>query len=618
MHLLKSLLKKLLTASYTYEEAVNNTPPYLCNFEVQKLQTRFQKEGISKRTISLEEQKKLILEGKEVEELSFEGTQLEKQVTNKGTNTAIVRAFMEESIKDQNGVLPGKTIFFCSSKSHARRLEEIFDELYPEYHGELAKVIVSEDSRVYGKGGLLDQFTNKDFPRIALSVDMLDTGIDVRELVNLVFAKPVYSYTKFWQMIGRGTRLLEPSKIKPWCPEKDRFLILDCWDNFEYFKVEPKGKELTTQTPLPVTLFSLRLEKLEKALELGEENIALSEGAKLRALVSQLPTQSVVIKEAQADLSKIDDDNYWNSFSMEKVAFLRNAIQPLLRTLSEADFKAMQFERDTVKYSLYKLSGEKKKAEAMQESIIKTISELPLSVGFVRKEEELVARSQKSSFWSETSHADREASLEDLQQKLSPLMRFREGDQRPETVHLNFKDEVIIREKIEFGPENESVSITKYREMVEDLIAELTEQTPVLLKIKNGEQISAEESATLAALLQEEHPHITEDLLRTVYQNQNATLLQFIKHILGIEILQSFPEKVTDAFELFYQEHSNLSSRQMQFLDLLKTYLIERQSVQKKDLISSPFTAIHPNGIRGVFSSQEINEILALTKALAA
>ena len=67
---------------------------------------------------------------------------------------------------------------------------------------------------------------------------MLDTGIDIRELVNLVFVKPVFSYTKFWQMIGRGTRLLEAEKIKPWCTEKDSFLILDCWDNFEYFFTE--------------------------------------------------------------------------------------------------------------------------------------------------------------------------------------------------------------------------------------------------------------------------------------------------------------------------------------------------------------------------------------------
>ena len=100
----------LPTFAYTYEEAVNNVPPYLCNFQVMKIQTKFQMEGISKRTISLDDQKKLILQGKEVEEINFEGSQLEKQVINKGTNTLIVREFMEESIKDANGVLPGKTI----------------------------------------------------------------------------------------------------------------------------------------------------------------------------------------------------------------------------------------------------------------------------------------------------------------------------------------------------------------------------------------------------------------------------------------------------------------------------------------------------------------------------
>ena len=97
-----------------------------------KIQTRFQIEGISKRTISLEDQKKLLLEGKEIEEINFEGSQLENQVINKGTNTLIVREFMEECIKDCNGVMPGKTIFFCASKSHARRIEAIFDNLYPQ------------------------------------------------------------------------------------------------------------------------------------------------------------------------------------------------------------------------------------------------------------------------------------------------------------------------------------------------------------------------------------------------------------------------------------------------------------------------------------------------------
>ncbi len=117
------------TYAFTYEEAVKHKPPYLCNFQVMKIHTKFQDEGISKRTISLEDQKRLILEGKEIEEINFEGTELEKTVTNRGTNALIVKEFMEESIKDQNGVLPGKTIFFCSSRSHARRIEQTFPAL---------------------------------------------------------------------------------------------------------------------------------------------------------------------------------------------------------------------------------------------------------------------------------------------------------------------------------------------------------------------------------------------------------------------------------------------------------------------------------------------------------
>lgn len=184
----------LPTFAYTFEDAVNNKPPYLSNFEVMKLTTKFQQEGIHLNTISEDDQKKLIAEGKDPTEINFEGTDIEKAVTNKGTNALIVREFWEECIKDPNGVLPGKTIFFCMTMKHARRIKEIFDQFYPQGAGEIAKVIVSDDPRVYGKGGLLDQFKNNDFPRVAISVDMLDTGIDIPELVNLVFAKPVFSY----------------------------------------------------------------------------------------------------------------------------------------------------------------------------------------------------------------------------------------------------------------------------------------------------------------------------------------------------------------------------------------------------------------------------------------
>lgn len=607
----------LPTFAYTYEEAVNNAPPYLCNFQVMKIQTRFQIEGISKRTISLEDQKRLILDGQDVAEINFEGTQLEKQVTNKGTNTLIVREFMEECVKDTSGVLPGKTIFFCTSKAHARRVEEVFDQLYPEYAGELAKVLVSDDPRVYGKGGLLDQFTNSDMPRVAISVDMLDTGIDIREIVNLVFAKPVYSYTKFWQMVGRGTRLLETSKPKPWCIEKDVFLILDCWDNFEYFKLNPKGKELKSHVALPVRVAGLRIDKIECAIDSLQPQVAEREVNRLRSTIAALPNGSIVIKEAATAIGKVGEDSFWSELDHSKLEYLRTEIQPLFRTVSDADFKAMRFERDLLEYALAKLSGGIEKAEALKEYVIEQIVELPMSVGFVQTEEALIRRAQTNDPWSISDPVQREDFLDELNQKLGPLMKFREPTPGPGTAHLDFKDELHRKEFVEFGPQNESVSISRYKEMVESLIAELTQRNPILTRIKNGEEVSTADANELAELLHAEHPHITEELLRKVYQNHKAKFLQFIKHILGIEPLKSFSESVAEAFDQFIQQHTNLNSRQLEFLNLLKIFILEREKVEKKDLISSPFTVLHPQGIRGIFSPTEINEILELTTALA-
>ncbi|MFN8430731.1 MAG: DEAD/DEAH box helicase family protein [Spirosomataceae bacterium] len=603
------------TFAYSYEEAVNHIPPFLSNFQVMKIKTKFQDEGINKRTITLEDQQKLMLEGKEIEEINYEGTEIEKKVINRGTNALIVREFMEESIKDANGVLPGKTIFFCISKAHARRVEEIFDSLYPEYKGELAKVLVSEDPRVYGKGGLLDQFVSNDMPRIAISVDMLDTGIDVRELVNLVFAKPVYSYTKFWQMIGRGTRLLEPEKIKPWCTQKDNFLILDCWDNFEYFKINPKGKEPKVQISLPVRLFGVRLEKIEEAQTQNKSEIVNKEVQKIRKQIESLPKNSVVIMEAKHELQRLEDENFWSNLTSDKMKFLEAVVKPLLRTVSDVDFKAMRFEKDIVEVSLAHLAGKTEKFETLKESIIEEIGELPLSINIVAREQELIRQAQSNHYWA-TINEDK---FEELIQKLSPLMKFREAVIPLAPAKFNLKDIVAEKEFVEFGPQHEALSVAKYRELVEKKINELVSSSPILQKLKQGQEITTDEAEQLAEELHNEHPHITIDLLRKVYNHRKAALVQFIKHILGIEQLETFAETVTKAFDDFIAKHSYLTSRQLQFLDLLKNFVLEKGDVSKRNLIESPFTMLHPDGIRGIFNQREIDEILRLTeKVLAA
>ena len=201
-------------------------------------------------------------------------------------------------------------------------------------------------------------------------INMLDTGIDVREIVNLVFAKPVFSYTKFWQMIGRGTRLLEKNKLRAWCPEKDVFQIIDCWDNFDYFKLTPEGKEPKPQIPLPVRLAGIRIDKIEAAQALGHALVATKEIAALRAQLAALPAKSVTIMEARADLARCENNGFWQPLSVESLVFLRHTIAPLFRVVSQTDFKAMRFEKDVLETSLAHLVGNKDKYAALTENLV--------------------------------------------------------------------------------------------------------------------------------------------------------------------------------------------------------------------------------------------------------
>lgn len=602
----------LPTFAYSYEEAIENIPPYLSDFEVLKLRTKFQQEGINSETIAEAEKKKLLQEGEDPDAFSFEGTELEKKVTNKGTNAVIVREFMEECIKDPNGVLPGKTIFFAISKKHAYRLCEVFNSLYPEYKGQLAEVIISDVKGVHGKGGIFDRFKTKDMPRIAISVDMLDTGIDVREIVNLVFAKPVFSYTKFWQMIGRGTRVLDPDNIKPWCPEKDKFLIIDCWKNFEYFKMTPKGKEPKGIRPLPVRLFEARIDKLFVSQKKQDEAIAVKTIKTIRENIKALPKNSVVILDNQQAIEQVSDDNFWISVTDERIEYLRMHISPLMRALSDADFKAMRFELDGIEAQTAKLGLDDDRYDMLKETIIEKVSELPLTVNVVGRQKDWIEKVQSEHFWITATDDD----LDEMIERLAPLMKFRQKQRTPEK-KLNIQDLLTVKETIEFGPQHERMSVDKYRRKVEDFIRELVKLNPVVQKIARGDEVTDEELEELADILKEQYPHVTEYILREIYDNKSAKFIQFIKHILGIEEIATFNETVSTLFGEFLKEHNNFGEKQIQFIMTLKTFVLQRGSVAKRDLINVPFTQLHPEGVRGIFKPEEIDEILSLTQKIA-
>jgi type I restriction enzyme R subunit len=332
--------------------------------------------------------------------------------------------------------------------------------------------------------------------------------------------------------------------------------------------------------------------------------------------------------EARHELQRLEDMNFWVNLTADKLEFLATVVKPLFRTVADADYKAMRFEKDIVEVSLEKLKGDNSpygtpsssddiilpKYETLKLSIIEEIGELPLSVNVVAKEELLIRQAQTNHFWATVT----EEKFDELIGKLAPLMKYRESVIPLGPPKFNLKDFISEKETVEFGPQHEAISIAKYREMVEQKINELVSANPILRKLKEGEPISEAEAEQLSEELHDEHPHITIDLLRRVYNHRKAVFVQFIKHILGIEILKSFPETVSKGFDEFIALHTYLTSRQLQFLDLLRNFIIEKGELTRKNLIESPFTMLHPEGIRGIFNPKEIEEILKLTEKLVA
>jgi type I restriction enzyme R subunit len=300
-------------------------------------------------------------------------------------------------------------------------------------------------------------------------------------------------------MIGRGTRLLEPTKIKPWCKEKDKFLIIDCWKNFKFFEMNPEGKTEKPSKPLPVRLFEIKLEKLNIAEDQKNNQIAGETIQKLKEDIARLPQNNVVILDAKSKLDRLDDA-FWQRLDEDKKLFLQKEIAPLMRSRTGEDYKAMSFELRVIAYSIAKLKNETlqteqiKKSETLEEVIVEMVSDLPLSVNIVAKEKDLIEEILHNGYLAKACEED----LENLIQKIAPLMKYREEGIKPDQDSLDLRDITSQKEFIKFGPANERITIQKYREKVEALIKKLEEENEILKKIKDGANITQDEVEDLA------------------------------------------------------------------------------------------------------------------------
>jgi len=592
----------LPTFSYSYEQAVEDR--HLVDYRVYYARTNFQIEGIRAGQLPPEIARQLAEQGVELGEIDFEGSDLERRVTNTGTTDAIVREFMDQCRRDAAEMLPAKSIIFAMSHRHAMEIYKSFNRLYPSLQRQnFAQVI---DSHMERADRLLDDFRLKDMPRVAISVDMLDTGIDVPAIQNLVFAKPVFSQVKFFQMIGRGTRLwTDPQNGAA----KERFLIFDFWNNFVYFNMNPEGEVASPTEALPVRLFRLRLDKLLLLRGLGEENAADQTLAELQAMLVQVPGENSNVQPHAEELRELQERARWDRLDEASIRHLKQTIGPLLRFLPDVNLAVMTFQARTEQLAVALLGGDAAQVERLRPRLVDDLERLPPNLQDVRAERERLAWARSDGFWQ---HLDYNRVME--LQHFAPLMRYRQRH-APQMMTLHLPDR--IRERwIIYGPSGEGAFVASYREQVEARVKDLAMQHPTLRKLQRGDGLNEADVQALTRALNQADLFITEESLRRAYEQPEAGLADFMRHILGLGQLASREEDIHRAFARFIDAHPHFSSRQILFLRTVRSQVLERTRLSAEELERPPFANI--GRVRQLFQPAEIDEILGFANQFIA
>jgi type I restriction enzyme R subunit len=593
---------------YGYDEAVRDKHlvPYR---PVHVARTTFQIEGLKPGELPEEIRKQVQEQGVDPDQFSFEGSDLERKVTNAGTNDSIVREFMDHSIKDNTGTLPAKSIIFAVSHNHALELYKSFNRLYPDLQRRgLAKVI---DSQMERAEKTLDDFKNKDFPRVAISVDMLDTGIDVPSLRNLVFAKPVFSKVKFWQMLGRGTRTwTDPVSGQ----KKEDFLVIDHWDNFDYFQVNKDGRAGSVSEPLPSRLFRLRLEKLQILLGRAETEDAAHAVGQLRHLVGTLPLENInVAPHAEEVRSLAGSPEPWSDLTEERVHFLNHTIAPLLRFSVAGSYVELQFENQTEQLALAHLRADDGESQRLRKRITENLALLPVNIPEVKRHLDALAEVRSAPFWKHLSCSR----IMRMQETFAPLMRFRNRRPASTFVRLSLPDAIARRHWIVFGPSGEGAFAETYRGRVEALVNDLADANPALQRLRRGEELSPEDLDSLSEVLNGPDLFVTEEQLRKAYDQPKATLADFLKHILKVSALPSRESAISEAFDEWVRLHPHLTATQLMFVRTLRKAVMQKAEIASLDALREPpFSSI--GDPEALFGKSELEELLKLTQAAAA
>jgi type I restriction enzyme R subunit len=590
------------TVNYELKTAVDEG--FLVPPRVESFTTEFQRDGIKWDDLSPDQQKQLEEQLDDAEHAAYESKDLDRLIFNKDTNRVILRNLMEQGRHHPDGTL-GKTILFARNHAHAKLLKELFDKAWPAFGGGFCQVIDHYNPKAEQ---LIDDFKgqgrNNDIV-LAISVDMLDTGIDVPEIVNLVFAKPVGSYVKFWQMIGRGTRLC-PDLFGPGKDKKD-FLIIDHWGNFDHFGVDFKQPAGSIPKSLLQRVFEARLELAATSRAAGNE-ASLQAACELLGhdLAALEETKALEVREHAVELRRVSSDEALHKLDPITKATLEQEIAPLMRWRPVyGQEPAYRFDKlvALLQREVVTPSG---RFDDLKGELINQVNGLQTNLSQVKAKDETIKLVRSEEFWKEPSVAK----LESVRGELRSIMQFRQGPHtpRPGPVVVDVAEESgefqLRKKKFPL----DGLELVAYRKRVEEVFEELFDESPALQKIKAGKPVTEAELAELIDDVLRLDASLDLDQLRLIFPKTKGHLDRAIRRIIGLDAKQ-----VEARFADFVQSHTALTSQQVHFLRLLQSHIAHYGAVELEQLYEAPFTTIHNEGVDGVFTDKaQVDDLLSI------
>lgn len=558
--------------TYGYDLAQAVKDGYLVDYVSVESKLKFIEQGIVYDELS-EEDKEAYEETFEDEHgnlpESINSSALNIWIFNEDTIKQVLNILMTDGIKIDYGQKLGKTIIFAKNHDHAEKIREVFNKEYPHLP-DYAKVI--DNYMTYAQSAI-DEFSNsKKMPQIAISVDMLDTGIDVPEVLNLVFFKKVMSKAKFWQMIGRGTRL---------CPglldgeDKQKFYIFDFCGNFEFFRMN-KGKATANMIALQGAIFNLKFEISYKLQDMEYQIDRLIEYRKalvkqMSEKVRELPRDNFAVRQHLKYVDLYSSESNYNALTYEDTLIVREEVAPLI--LPDGDeASAVRFDALMYGIELAYLVG--KKYSRARTDLRKKVA----GIANVANIPEIQAQSELVNKILNTDYVDNAGinEFEEIREKLRDLMKYiPKGTIKYVT---NFTDELLSMEWKESELENDELK--NYKAKAEYYIRQHQDNIAIA-KLKTNRPLTSGDLASLEEILWREVG------TKQDYEHEfgSKPLGEFVREIVGLDM-----NAAKEAFSE-YLTGTNLDSRQIYFVNQIVEYIVHNGMMKDLSvLLESPFT----------------------------